>query len=79
MIGRVGMILGLTIIVSNSTTADKAYVIIAKESMTWQAAAPLTVKSIDDPGIKTTIRAFEVGVVQVVNPLAICVLDNTAK
>jgi len=77
--GRVGKICGLTIVVSNSTTTDKAYVIIAKESMTWQSAAPLTVKSIEDAGIKTTIRAFEVGVVQVVNPLAICVIDNTQK
>ncbi len=40
--------------------------------MTWKSVTPLTVKTIDDPGIKQTIRAFEVGQLQVTNPDAIC-------
>lgn len=70
--GVVGRALGLTWIVGNSVTEGGAQVVIGKEAMTWKSVAPLTVKTIDDPGIKQTIRAFEVGQLQVTNPDAIC-------
>lgn len=75
--GVVGQILGLKIIVSNTITADKAYVVIAKESLTWKEAVPLTVVTIQDPGIKHTIRAFEIGVAQAPNANAMCIINNT--
>ena len=70
--GVVGKLLGLTVISSNSVTDGGAQVVIAKEALTWKQVAPLTVKTIDDPGVKTTIRAWEVGQIQVVNENAIC-------
>jgi hypothetical protein len=70
--GVVGKILGLTIISSNSVTDGGAQVVIAKEALTWKSVVGLTVKTIEDPGIKYTIRAYEVGQIQVVNPNAIC-------
>jgi hypothetical protein len=70
--GVVGKLLGLTVISSNSVTEGGAQVVIAKEAMTWKQVAPLTVKTVEDPGIKWTIRAFEVGQIQVVNADAIC-------
>lgn len=70
--GVVGRLLGLTVISSNSVTEGGAQVVIAKEAMTWKSVVGLTVKTIDDPGIKTTVRAWEVGQVQVVNEDAIC-------
>jgi len=70
--GVVGKLLGLTVISSNSVTEGGAQVVIGKEAMTWKSVTPLTVKTIEDPGIKYTIRAWEVGQVQVVNPDAIC-------
>jgi hypothetical protein len=70
--GIVGRILGLTIISSNSVTDGGAQVVIAKEALTWKSVVGLTVKTIEDPGVKYTIRAFEVGQIQVVNPNAIC-------
>jgi len=76
--GNVGKMLGLTVKVSNVVTADYAAVIIAKECGTWKSAAPLTVFSMKDPGIKTTIRALEVGVTQLTNPEAVCLIVNTA-
>jgi len=76
--GRVGRLLGLGVIVSNSVDADEAVVIIAKEAITWKTAADLRVHTTVDPGIKFTIRAWEVGVAQVKNPNAICVITNTA-
>lgn len=76
--GRVGMIVGLTVVVTNSVTADEAMVGILKEAVTWQQAKSLTVETITDPGIKWTIRAWEVGVPQVTNPDALCKISNTA-
>ena len=70
--GVVGKLLGLTIISSNSVTEGGAQIVVAKESLTWKSVIGLTVKTIDDPGVKKTIRAFEVGQVQVTNPDAIC-------
>jgi len=70
--GVVGKLLGLTVVSSNSVTEGGAQVVIAKEACTWKSVVGLTVKTIDDPGVKKTIRAFEVGQIQVVNPDAIC-------
>lgn len=70
--GVVGKLLGLTVISSNSVTDGGAQVVVAKESLTWKSVVGLTVKTIEDPGIKYTIRAYEVGQIQVTNPDAIC-------
>ena len=78
--GVVGELCGLKIKVTESLefgTPDKAYVVIAKEAMTWKTVVPLTTMTIVDPGIKKTIRAWELGQVQVVVPNAICRIDNT--
>lgn len=70
--GVVGKLLGLTVISTNSVTDGGAQVVIGKEACTWKSVVGLTVKTIEDPGIKYTIRAWEVGQIQVVNPNAIC-------
>lgn len=70
--GVVGKLLGLTVISSNSVTEGGAQIVVAKEACTWKSVVGLTVKTIEDPGIKTTIRAWEVGMIQVVNADAIC-------
>lgn len=75
--GVVGRLLGLTVLVSNSVTADYAMVCVAKECGTWKEAVPLTVVTVEDPGIKYTIRAFEIGVTQLTNPEAVCLITNT--
>jgi len=75
--GVVGQICGLKIIVSNVVTTDACLIVIAKECGTWKSAAGLTVHTIKDPGIKTTIRAYEMGVCQATSPNAICTITNT--
>jgi hypothetical protein len=80
--GVVGEICGLKIMVTQAleaTTPDVAYVVVAKEAMTWKEATPLTVLQIEDAGIKTTIRAFELGVCQMTSPNAVCKITNTRK
>lgn len=75
--GKVGQITGLRIIVSNSVPEDEALIIKGQTAATWKTAAPLQTKTIDDPGIKFTIRAWEIGVTQVTNPAAIYRITNT--
>ena len=70
--GVVGKLLGLTVISSTAVTDGGAQVIIAKEACVWKEVCPLTVKTIEDAGIKTTIRAWEVGQIQTHNTNAIC-------
>lgn len=70
--GVVGKLLGLTVVSSNSVTEGGAQIVIAKEAMTWKSVVGLSVKTIEDPGIKYSIRAWEVGQIQVVNADAIC-------
>jgi len=80
--GVVGQVCGLKIMVTQAlevTTPDVAYIVVAKEAMTWKEATPLTVLQIEDPGIKTTIRAFELGVTQMTSPNAVCKITNTRK
>lgn len=76
--GKVGRICGLDMVVSNSVTTDTGTLVLKKkECAVWKEAHPLNVVSINDPGVKTTVRAWEVGTTQVVNPNAICKITNT--
>lgn len=76
--GKVGSLLGLTVIVSNSVTADYALVCVGGECGTWVQASPLTVETISRKGIDHVIRAFELGQAQLTNPKAITLISNTA-
>ena len=75
--GEVGTICGLRILVSNNVTADYAAVVIGGEAATWKQLSPLQTRTIEDPGIGTTIRAWEIGVCQLKNPKAVCLISNT--
>ena len=77
--GVVGQIVGGTIIESNSVDDDECLMIIGQRAATWKSAAPLTSVVIEDPGIKYTIRSWEMGQVQVTDPLAIYRITNTQK
>ena len=75
--GRVGQIAGLTIIKTTSVTADEAMIVVGQRAATWKSAQPITTRVIDDPGIKSSIRVWAEGHVQVVLANAIYVIDNT--
>lgn len=75
--GVVGQIAGLKVMVTEVITADTAYVIIANSAMVWKQAKPLTVEQIRNPGISTTIRAYEMGALQIIAPNGICKITNT--
>lgn len=75
--GQVGRLCGLTIIVSEAITADQMYIVKKGEALVWKQAQALQVRTIEDPGKSTTIRAWERGVIQVHQPNAICKITNT--
>lgn len=75
--GVVNTLCGLKIMVSETVTADQAYVVVAQQALTWKQASPLTTKTIEDAGKSTTIRAWERGVCQIPVPNAVCKITNT--
>jgi hypothetical protein len=77
--GVVNMLCGLKIMISETVTADQAYIVVAKQALTWKEATPLTTRTIEDPGKSTTIRAWERGVCQIPVPNAVCKITNTRK
>jgi len=77
--GTLAQLCGLKIKVSPVVTADKALVVMAKKCGTWVQTQPLTVDVIIDPQKKYTIRASEIGVCQLTDPEAVCIITNTRK
>lgn len=77
--GVVNMLCGLKVMISETVTADQAYIVVSKMALTWKQATPLTVRTIEDPGKSTTIRAWERGVCQIPVPNAVCKITNTRK
>lgn len=77
--GKVGFLLGLKVLVSQNVTADYAAVVVGKEAATWREAQALKTITIENQGISYTIRAWEIGVCQLKNPEAMCLLINTQK
>ncbi len=79
--GRVGQLVGLTMIKTTSVTADEAMIIIDQQTATWQSVVGLTTKVISDDaehaGISTLIRSWEIGQIQITNPKKIYTITNT--
>ena len=75
--GRVGQICGLTIIVSNNVTSDEAMIVMGQKAATWKSAVPLTTAVIEDKGIKFSIRAWEIGQIQITDPQGLYTITNT--
>lgn len=75
--GVVMNLLGANIMVSNTVTDDEAAYVLAGECGNYLTLNPLRTVVIDDPGIKKTIRSWEIGVVQVTNPKAISMITDT--
>ena len=77
--GLLAGLLGLNIYVTPVVTNDKVLVGMAKKCGSWKISQPITVDVIIDPQKKYTIRASEIGVAQLTDPEAICLLTNVRK
>jgi len=75
--GSLAQLCGLKIKVSPVVTADKALVVMAKKCGTWKQTMALSTETIIDPMKSYTIRAAEIGVCQLTDPEAVCLITNT--
>jgi hypothetical protein len=75
--GSLPSVLGLTILASNAVTADQALVFESKVFGTYREILPMTTNTEKHEFIKTVIRAAEVGVPFVTDPMAVCKIANT--
>ena len=77
--GRVHMLVGLTMVISEAVQADQAYVLVEKKGMVWKAAEGLKIVTTEEPGRWTRIDAWERGVFQLQAPNEVCKITNTRK
>lgn len=75
--GRMGQLLGLNVIKSNSVRQDEAIVMASKLAGTYAVGKSLATEIIDNPGISKVIRAWEWGIAYITDPLAIAKISNT--
>lgn len=76
--GTVMNILGLNVKVSNNVTADYAAVVVPQVACTWKSHTPTTSRAIEEPGIGTKFRVWELGIAILTDPKAVTLISNTA-
>jgi len=77
--GRVGNILGVDIIESNSVTTSYAMLCVPKRCATWKELVPMQTTTIEDQYRHVKVRAVEMGVTQVHDPKAIVLFIGTQR
>lgn len=75
--GAIGKLAGVTLIESKAVDASEALVVIPKRCGTWRENQPLVTITKEDPYKSVTIRAVELGTIQVHEPKAIVKIINT--
>jgi len=75
--GYVGRVAGVDLVVSNSVTTSYALVCVPKICATWRAAVPLTTNTTVDPFKSVRIRVVEMGITQMTDPNALCLIKGT--
>lgn len=68
---------GCTIKVSNNVTADYAAVVVPQKACTWKSYQDTTAVSIEDKGVGTEYRVYELGVALLTDPKAVALISNT--
>jgi len=76
--GNLRSILGHSIIVSNNVTATFAAVVIPQQAATWKSHTNTTSRAIEDAGIGTKFRVWELGITLLTDPKAVCLITGTA-
>jgi len=75
--GRIGKVAGITIVESNSVSSSYALVVKPKTCATWKSLVPLQSTTVNDPFKSLKIRVVEEGVIELTDPLAVCLIKNT--
>lgn len=74
--GNMGNLIGLTVLKSNSVTADEACVLEAKTAASLKIAEDVRTLTKREEGIKYTVRGWVISVPYVTNPESICMINN---
>lgn len=74
--GKVMEFMGLSVLVSNTVETSGAVVMVPQEAGNYLQLQAQTTETIPDPGIKYTIRSWEIGLVQITNPKAISFISG---
>jgi len=75
--GVVMNFLGLNVKVSTNVTASGALVVIPKTAATWKQLQDTTARVIEEPGMGSKIRVWEIGEAILTDPKAVCLIYNT--
>ena len=75
--GTVMQLLGLNIKVSNNVTASGAAVVVPQRACTWKTHTDTTSRAIEEAGIGTKFRVWELGIGILTDPKAVVYLQNT--
>lgn len=75
--GVVTQFLGLNVVVSNNVTADYAAVVIPKQACTWKTHTDTTARVIEEAGIGSKVRVWEIGEAILTDPRAVTLISNT--
>lgn len=67
---------GINILVSHSVTASEALVVVPKRCATWKEMVPLSTTTMEDTYKSVKVRAVQLGVLNVTDPLAIVKLTG---
>jgi len=73
--GIVGNLCGLNIKVSNNVDVSAAAVVIPKTACTWKTHTATTARVIEDPGLGSKIRVWEIGEAILTDPKAVCYIS----
>ena len=75
--GTVLQILGLNVKVSGNVTADYAAVVVPKVAATWKSHTDTTSIAIEDAGLGTKFRVWELGEAILTDPKSVTLITNT--
>jgi hypothetical protein len=77
--GVVMQLLGLNVIVSNNAVTDWAVIMVPQQACTWKTLVDTTARVIEDPGIGSKVRVWEIGEAILTDPKAVVVISDTVS
>lgn len=77
MNGSIGNLAGVNLVESHAIEASEALVVVPKRCATYKQNQPLSTITKEDPYKSVTVRAVEVGTLQITDPYAVVRITNT--
>jgi len=74
--GTVMNLAGVNIKTSPNANVRQALMIVPQQAVTWRQHTPITARVIDEPGIGSKVRVWELGLPTVTDPKAICLISG---